>query len=57
MRGGDVDSKIEPHLVKAVIDGGSGKNADIAVFDAESFEGGFEICENPFGGFAGVAAD
>lgn len=57
VRGGDVDSKIETHLIKAVIDGGSGEDADAGVLEAEGFAGGFEVGENPFGRFAGVAAE
>ena len=55
--GGDVNGEIEAHMVEAVIDGRSGKDADAHVFDAESFEGGLEVLENPFGGLAVVAAD
>ena len=57
MTGGDVDGKVEAHLIKTVVDGWSGENADVGVFDAESLEGGFEVLEDPFGGFAVVAAD
>ena len=55
--GGDVDSEIKAHFMKAVIDGGSGKNASVRVFDAECFAGGGEVLENPLGGFAGVASE
>ena len=41
MGGGDVDSDIKTHLGETIINGGGRKNADVAVFDAESFEGGF----------------
>ena len=54
---GDVDGKIETHLGETVINGRGGKNAGVGVFDAESFEDGFEVLQNPFGRFAVVAAD
>ncbi len=57
VRSSDVDSEIKAHLVKTVVDGRGGQDADIAVFDAKSFAGGFEIGENPFGRFAGVTAE
>ena len=37
--GGDVDGKIEAHLVKTVVNGRSGKNAGAHIFDTEGFEG------------------
>ena len=54
--GGNVDGEVEAHLIETVVDGGGGENANIHVFDTEGFAGGFKILENPFGGFAGVAA-
>ena len=54
---GDVNGEIETHVVKAIIDSGSGKNAGTRVFDTESFAGGSEVLENPLGGFAGVASE
>ncbi len=57
MAGGNVDGEIETHVIETVIDGGGRKDADVGVFDAESFESGLEVLENPFGGFAVVAAD
>ena len=57
VRSSDVDSEIKAHLVKTVVNGGGRQDADIAVFDTKCFAGGFEIRENPFGGFTGVTAE
>ena len=43
MRGRDVDSEVEAHFVKTVVNGWSGQDTDGGVFEAEGFEGGTEI--------------
>ena len=57
MRGSDVDSKIEAHLIETIIDSGGRENVDGSIIEAESLEGGGEICQNPFGRFARVTTD
>ena len=57
VRSGNVDSEIEAHFVKTIIDGWSWEYANGGVFEAERFEGGFEVGDNPFGRFAGVATE
>ena len=55
--GGDVDGEIKAHVIETVIDGGSGEDTGTTIFDAESFEGGGEILQNPLGGFASVTGE
>ncbi len=57
VRGGDVEAKVEAHFVETVVDGWGRENADARVFEAKGLAGGCEVGEDPFGGFAGVAAD
>ena len=39
MAGGDVDGKIEAHLIETVVDSWGGEDAGAHIFDAERFEG------------------
>ena len=55
--GSDVDGKIKAHLIKTVVNGRRGQNSDRGVLEAERFESGAQILQNPLGGFAGVTAD
>ena len=56
MRGGNINSKIVAHLIKSVINSRSGKNADIAVINANSFKCFLKIAENPLCRFPSVTA-
>lgn len=55
--GGDVNGEIIAHFVKTVVDGGGGKDAGRGIFDAERFEGGGEVLQDPLGRLAGVAGE